>query len=98
MQMLAFLWSYRWIRNYSTAGDHARLFETDRGYVGLGPCYVQAGDTVAILKGLDAAVLLRKQGDKWLNVGICFVEGLMKGEAREFLAGGKAKIQRFEIV
>ena len=98
LQVLAVLWGFAWANNYSDTEGYARLFETDGGYVGLGPQLVQPGDTVAILKGLDAAALLRKQGDKWLNVDICFVEGLMKGEAREFLASGKAKIQRFEIV
>jgi hypothetical protein len=75
--------------------DCRRLFLTLNGFVGLGPDTMREGDLVCILAGGDLPFVLRplKKGlgsetaelstisDRYLFVGECYVEGLMKGEA-----------------
>lgn len=79
------------------ANERRRLFETDSGYLGLAPEKAAEGDLVCILSGCEMAALLRKCGSSYIFVGLCFVLGLMDGEARAYLDAGQTKIKTFDI-
>jgi hypothetical protein len=79
-----------------SANNHLRLFETDSGYLGLAP-EKSAGDLMCILSGCKMVVLLRKHGNSYVHVGICFVLNLMDGEAKADLDSGWTKIKIFNI-
>jgi hypothetical protein len=63
------------------------FFTTDidvngKWYMGLGPQFMQEGDVVVILYGLKVPAVLRPTEDgKWLFLGVCYVHGIMFGEA-----------------
>lgn len=71
-----------------------RIFETETGYLGLGPEGVQAGDEIYILNRCTVPVILRRgvgmEDGTAMHVGTCFVAGLMNGEAVEFIRSGKS--------
>jgi hypothetical protein len=62
---------------------------TKQGYVGLAPLGSQPGDIISVILGCDFPVILRQElssGTKpsetrWKVVGVCYVNGLMSGEA-----------------
>jgi hypothetical protein len=56
---------------------------TEGGFLGVGPQYVEVGDSVYILLGGRVPHLLRKaeNENKYFFVGECHVHGLMRGEA-----------------
>lgn len=85
--------------NYATTVDHAIktatanrvLFITQRGYIGLGPPSVKAGDGVYILSGGSTPFILRFAGIQRVAerigevpcynlIGDCYVHGIMQGE------------------
>lgn len=68
-----------------------RLFTTSLGHAGLGPQSMDVGDTVAILYGSSHPVVLRQKGDFYTIVGMCYVQGIMEGQAvtRHREAGGE---------
>ncbi|KUJ13434.1 HET-domain-containing protein [Mollisia scopiformis] len=80
-----------------SANTDRRLFETDSGYLGLAPEKAAEGDLVCILNGCEMVALLRKHGNNYLFVGLCFVLGLMDGEARAYLDAGRTKVKIFDI-
>ncbi|KAF6796410.1 heterokaryon incompatibility [Colletotrichum sojae] len=59
-----------------------RLFVTGRGYFGLGPPSLQAGDEVCVFRSGQVAYALRQsETGCWRYVGECYVHGIMDGEA-----------------
>lgn len=71
-----------------------KVFTTVSGYLGIGPETMREGDLLVVLYGLRWCVILRGSqtypGDCDF-VGVCYVEGIMYGEAtREHRARGKA--------
>ncbi|KAN0115561.1 HET domain containing protein [Hyaloscypha variabilis] len=80
--------------------DHflkARHFYTRKGYLGFGPGGLLKGDLICVLQGCRVPVILRKVDDYYHFVSICFVLGLMDGEAAQFLERGEAVVQNFDI-
>ncbi|KAK3350269.1 heterokaryon incompatibility protein-domain-containing protein [Lasiosphaeria hispida] len=75
-----------------------RFFETSRGYIGIGPDLIQAGDVVAVLKGSRRPAVLRPGEGAYRHVGLCYVEGLVRGEARELVREGKCRVERLKVV
>ncbi|RSL62612.1 hypothetical protein CEP54_005585 [Fusarium duplospermum] len=75
-----------------------RFVETREGYLGLGPKGAVPGDVVAILKGSDAPMILRRSGDHFKHVGASFILGLLDGELSESIEEGKWPIQSFKIL
>lgn len=75
-----------------------RIFETDQGYLGLGPKGAVEGDVICNFHEYNSLVLLRKCGSSYNFVGSCFVLGLMEGEAKVLLQEGKTKVELFSIV
>jgi hypothetical protein len=59
------------------------LFVTEKGFMGMGPARMQAGDVVTIFCGAETPFILRPLGDKFRIVGECYIPGLMNGEALE---------------
>ena len=67
-----------------------KFFVTDKGYMGLGPLWMKAGDEVVVLPGARVPFLVRRApspvsldlGDScYRMIGECFVHGIMDGEA-----------------
>jgi hypothetical protein len=64
-------------------GEGHKNFVTKEGRLGVGPPYVEVGDSVYILLGGRVPHLLRKaeNENEYFFVGECHVHGLMRGEA-----------------
>jgi hypothetical protein len=61
-----------------------KLFETSRGFMGLGPPGAQVGDQVCLLLGGQVLYVLRDRGDGHSEfIGECYVHGMMDGQACE---------------
>ncbi|CZR44011.1 uncharacterized protein FPRO_13819 [Fusarium proliferatum ET1] len=61
-----------------------KFFITEKGYLGTGPCCLEAGDSVCILFGGDMPYIVRPNSpssDKYLFLGNAYVHGIMDGEA-----------------
>jgi len=59
-----------------------RIFLTVNGHIGLGPPAIQSGDKLAILGGADMPCILRKAGSSYEFVGECYVDDIMRGDAK----------------
>lgn len=75
----------------AAATNQRSCFRTWKGYIGPGPTMIGKGDLVCVLFGCLVPVVLRKVGSGYVLVGVCFVLGLMDGEA---LSEGAEKGQR----
>jgi hypothetical protein len=80
-------------RNYNT-----RIFETDEGYLGLGPQGCQVGDVICLLDGYQDLVLLRKRGEQFVYVGPCMGHGLSDIYIRRRVELGEVLVEDFDIV
>ena len=79
--------------------DSLRFFETSEGYIGVGPDLIRLGDVVTVLKGSNCPAILRLQEEeRYKHVGLCFVEGLVRGEAKGLILEGKCHVKRFEVM
>jgi hypothetical protein len=74
------------------------LVETEDGYLGLGPKGSKPGDVVAVLKGCDVPVVLRRNTDHFKHVGTSFILGLMDGELAGRVSREKLVVQEFRIL
>lgn len=88
---------------HSACGNR-RLFYTSKGYLGLGPALLQAGDIVSVLAGGTIPFVLRRDSRsspskrRFQLVGEAYVHGIMYGEAvNEFAVNDPAKVA-FNIV
>jgi hypothetical protein len=77
--------------------DRTRHFYTRKGYLGYGPKWIQEGDLVCVLHNCRVPVLLRKVDDHYYFVSLCFVLGIMDGEAAEMVHRGEIFMQKFDI-
>ncbi|CAG9950412.1 unnamed protein product [Clonostachys rosea f. rosea IK726] len=86
-------------RNGVSSGmrDHA-AFVTRKGYIGWGRKGLQDGDCVCVLAGCPVPLLLREMNGYNINLGPCYVEGLMHGEAAVAVADNMARIDTLHIV
>jgi hypothetical protein len=76
----------------------SRLFRTDQGLMGMCPKETQSGDLVCVLLGCNAPFILRQIDSHYVLIGVCFVLGLMSGEAMQDLKKGKVHLQEFNIL
>jgi len=74
-----------------------RLIETDDGYLGLAPKGTLPGDKIVILKDCPVPMVLRKVANYYLNIGSCFIAGLMEGEAAAWVANEIATVEQISI-
>jgi hypothetical protein len=78
-----------------------RLATTAGGYLGMVPKRAQAGDQIFVLLGCDVPLLLRPSpGDDgtYRLIGDCYVPGIMKGEAMEWLGSGRCELETVILV
>jgi hypothetical protein len=75
-----------------------RLFETEEGYLGLVPREAEVGDLVCILDGFRYPVVLRERGEVFIFIGVCFVSGLMVGEAKRLWDAGSGPTNVFTVI
>ncbi|MCJ1250469.1 hypothetical protein MMC30_007697 [Trapelia coarctata] len=75
------------------------LFETSRGYFGLGPAQLQTGDNVCVFFGCNVPHILRvRRGtQEHLLVGEAYVHGIMNGEVIKMVDDNKNKIRSVDI-
>ena len=72
------------------------LFMSARGYLGLGPIHLRAGDYVFILLGGMTPYIVRSVADdSFASSGECCLHGIMNGEAMEGLEGKSLRSFRF---
>lgn len=64
-------------------------FNTQKGYIGLGPVGSNIGDLVCTLQGFYRPVILRKVDSHYVLVGQCYVPGIMNGEILEAVEAGR---------
>ena len=69
-------------------GMKRRLFETEQGYIRVGPLALQNGDSVCVLFGSSVPFVLRRfekshglVREPYGLVGECYLHGIMRGEA-----------------
>jgi Heterokaryon incompatibility protein (HET) len=70
------------------------FFKTEGGYLGYCPIRTAPGDQVYVLCGSSSPVILRQVEEYYVNVGTCYVAGLMNGEASVFLELDGRKVER----
>ncbi|KAH8900709.1 HET-domain-containing protein [Thozetella sp. PMI_491] len=76
-----------------------RFFVTKKGYCGLGPALMQAGDMVCVLRGSSFPTLIRpKHDNKYAIVGESFVYGIMDGEMIEAVKKGISVWENFSFI
>jgi hypothetical protein len=72
-----------------TSAAHGRIFmRTNKGYYGLAPRGVKAGDCIAVIPGGSMPMVLRPlgsdvEGTEFQLLGECYVHGIMKGEVMQ---------------
>jgi hypothetical protein len=87
-------WTALWI-----ACLNRRFFSTRNGRHGLGPSEMLQGDIVAVLYGDRWPFLLRPVGDEYYRmIGICYVEGIMFGEAVRESQANDGEDEVFNII
>ena len=87
---------YYWIAALESSSG-LRLFETKEGYFGLCPPLVEKGDNIAVLCGCSNPVVLRKMGDHYSHVGVCYVAEYMSDEKRSGLKAASFEARKIEI-
>lgn len=87
----------RWLSKLRRSLGLYGFFMTERGFLGLGPSSMQKGDVVAVLCGSNVPFLLRRQGDEYARIGLCYVHGIMNGELKKECPGMMLDVQDFVI-
>jgi hypothetical protein len=59
---------------------HRTFFITQDGYMGIGPRWARAGDSVALISGLKTPFIVRDLGEQFTLIGPAYIEGMMLGE------------------
>jgi hypothetical protein len=60
-----------------------KIFTTVDGKVGLGTQTLRDGDNIAILYGCNIPTIIREYGEGYKLIGLCYLDGVMFGEAVE---------------
>ncbi|CAN9174373.1 unnamed protein product [Alternaria sp. RS040] len=87
---------YYWIAALESSSG-LRLFETKEGYFGLCPPLTEKGDIIAVLCGCSNPVVLRKMGDRYSHVGVCYVAEYMSDEKKSGLNATSFEAKKIEI-
>ncbi|KAE8450788.1 hypothetical protein EG329_005701 [Mollisiaceae sp. DMI_Dod_QoI] len=75
-----------------------KIFSTQNGLLGLGPCALKEGDLCCILFGASVPFVLRSDNQKYKLVGEAYVQGVMKGEAiADWMLGERYQQKVFEL-
>lgn len=70
---------------------------TSYSYVGRGLRDARLRDSICVLPGCCDPIVLRLMGDYFVVVGLCFVSGIMQGEALDIVARGKLGLVDIKI-
>ncbi|KAH7383564.1 heterokaryon incompatibility protein-domain-containing protein [Cadophora sp. MPI-SDFR-AT-0126] len=73
------------------------FFFSSNGFMGITRENIQIGDSICILFGAQTPFILRKQGEGYILIGECYVDGIMEGEAMKEYSEGKYKKEIFHI-
>lgn len=65
--------------------------------MGLVPRFSRPGDVAAILYGYRALVILRKNGDHYILIGISNIPRLMESEGKELYERGAVRFEEIQI-
>lgn len=82
-----------WLKNLSQKS----IFITRKGYLGMGPLLINAGDQLCILDRVETPSLLRKANDHWINIGAAHVPGLIDNDPKKMVERGELEMQTFSI-
>jgi hypothetical protein len=76
-----------------------RVFITSQGRIGAGPDHMEPNDVVVILFGGKVPCILRPlEHGQWRFIGLCYIHGLMKGEALQGDGAKEENHEWFELV
>ncbi|KAI1765922.1 heterokaryon incompatibility protein-domain-containing protein [Hypoxylon sp. FL1150] len=74
------------------------IFQTEDGYIGVGPGGLKEGDQACILDQVSLPMLLRKDDKGYRNVGACYIYGVSDNEvASTVMTMTDPRFERFEI-
>jgi hypothetical protein len=90
-------WGAAHVRQVISKCKYRRFFITEKGYLGLGPGYMELGDQVTILFGGETPFILRKFEDHFKLIGESYIHGIMEGEVIQLWEAGELEEQWFEI-
>lgn len=65
----------------SRLSNYRRMVRTKEGYIALVPRETRKGDWIAICKGGNLPLVVRRDGEQWMLLGETYVHGVMNGEA-----------------
>ncbi|KAK3116264.1 hypothetical protein LTR53_003568 [Teratosphaeriaceae sp. CCFEE 6253] len=91
------LWLIRQFQHYATTRGIMQCFATTNGFLGITSATLLVGDTVALIKGSTFPVILRRSGDKWALVGICFIHGIENDELLKVWDGVELAEEEFVL-
>lgn len=75
------------------------VFITSSGKIGLGPDTMEPNDVIVILFGGNVPCVLRPlENTQWRFIGLCYIYGLMKGEALQGDGATKENPEWFGLV
>lgn len=75
------------------------VFTTQRGLFGTAILRtLQKGDSIFIVPGCSAPIIMRQKENKWQVITQCFVDGLMRGEAQDWIEDGSCLLEEIAIV
>jgi hypothetical protein len=77
--------------------DQEYMFRTANGYIGLSDGEAKSADQVGVIFGCRQTVILRPVGVYYQFIGVCYVLGLMEGEAVQDVKDGKHRVEAFDI-
>ena len=85
------------VKMLTQIADFPLLFQTQRGYLGIGPEGMQEGDELVILPGLDFPTVLRREGTHYVHVGVCFVVDILDDGMFRGCSDASLELMDFEI-
>jgi hypothetical protein len=89
----------RFMSQFEVSSVNRRFFVTKKGYMGIGPAYMEEGDIVCVLFGGPTPYVLRplSSDSEYQFLGECYVDDLMNGEALALLEKGRREKQWFKL-
>lgn len=77
---------------------YRRLFETRKGFIGIGPADTTEDDVIFIIDGCQTPLILRTSHPNWKLVGEAYINGVMDGEAIRGAYEEEGDIEKIDIV
>jgi hypothetical protein len=78
-----------------------KMIVFENSVAGMGPQCAEAGDVIAIVPGCHVPLVLRKSKEaahEYYNLGDCYVEGIIDGEAMEDIESGSKSFETIKIL